>query len=318
MAKTSRVEPFAPMAAKIHMRTVLAKNTGMSIAALDRAEIIIRGNGEGDKVSLRRQISRFLMISGWDYKVELLNCMLSIVACCMYVWETYDNITYYSEMRLVEALCSIVFIFDYFARLLLAEQRLVHIFSREALIDLVTISPVFFTNLDADVMFIRVLRVVRVVRVLRILRVSKLITSGIESEVSQEIASLILSLISAAFFAAGIIHQVDNMHREIYWLPLLDFHDALYFVVVTFSTVGYGDIAPESDITKGEWYSSSSHAPHFVSVMCLLNLNATSISLILSYNPNPFAFVLSQHKPNATAHHRPGAIHDRRGAGIDS
>eukprot|EP00003_Mantamonas_plastica_P027345 TRINITY_DN5846_c1_g1_i2.p1 TRINITY_DN5846_c1_g1~~TRINITY_DN5846_c1_g1_i2.p1 ORF type:complete len:731 (-),score=239.15 TRINITY_DN5846_c1_g1_i2:251-2443(-) len=57
---------------------------------------------------------------------------------------------------------------------------------------------------------------------------------------------LVLTIICVVFCATGIIQTVENLNG----LQRLTFLDSLYFLIVTVTTVGYGDITPESELGK--------------------------------------------------------------------
>eukprot|EP00753_Platysulcus_tardus_P021483 PLAT9022.1.p1 GENE.PLAT9022.1~~PLAT9022.1.p1 ORF type:complete len:1547 (-),score=755.29 PLAT9022.1:64-4188(-) len=65
-----------------------------------------------------------------------------------------------------------------------------------------------------------------------------------ESEVKQQIFKLFFTVLTIIFLATGIVHLVENIFRA----PAnrLDFFQVFYFIVVTITTVGYGDVVPKS------------------------------------------------------------------------
>ena len=67
-----------------------------------------------------------------------------------------------------------------------------------------------------------------------------------ETEVRKQIFQIVQTLIQLVYISAGMFMIVENTKRR--GAEVLDFHTSIYFVVVTLSTVGYGDINPVTDL----------------------------------------------------------------------
>lgn len=65
----------------------------------------------------------------------------------------------------------------------------------------------------------------------------------VHAAVHKQIQTIVLLLASIVFIAAGIFHAVESDNRSASD-PTITFGEALYFLLVTLATVGYGDIAP--------------------------------------------------------------------------
>lgn len=58
---------------------------------------------------------------------------------------------------------------------------------------------------------------------------------------------MIVSLLFYIFMSAGIFMIIENFHPEDLTRGVYNFNTAVYFIMVTFSTIGYGDYYPVSD-----------------------------------------------------------------------
>ena len=83
----------------------------------------------------------------------------------------------------------------------------------------------------------------RVLRVVRLLQVYRLRTIS-DSRLHRQVLALIFTIFSLIFCAAGVIQVVETELGD----AEMPFHTAFYFVVVTITTVGYGDITPDTTI----------------------------------------------------------------------
>lgn len=148
----------------------------------------------------------------------------------------------------VEYVCVAVFIADYLARWSTADMKLgkgavsfaVYPFTPMAIIDLVTILPTFIA-LNPAWRALRVLRLMRALRAFRLLRYSKSVTA-IASALSRKKGQLLVVLALATVYVLVCAMVMFNVEHETF----ATFFDAIYWSVVSLTTVGYGDLYPIS------------------------------------------------------------------------
>lgn len=152
----------------------------------------------------------------------------------------------------LEWICAIIFIIDYIARWSTADHKLnmglvsflIYPFTPMAIVDLLSILPVFIA-LNPAFRTLRALRLLRVLRAFRLIRYSKGFNAIRAAFLKQKDAlGVVLALaIGYVFVSALIMFNVEPDTFE-------DFFDALYWAVVSLTTVGYGDLYPSSDIGR--------------------------------------------------------------------
>tara|TARA_A100001388_G_scaffold191348_1_gene144034 strand:- start:949 stop:1623 length:675 start_codon:yes stop_codon:yes gene_type:complete len=166
-------------------------------------------------------------------KFDILTFILSIYV----IVELWVNsvISYSSDVHrivlIVDFLICIIFIYDFFVRLIKSENKLYFI-------------KVNWIDLIASVPFIeplRVGRVFRIIRVLRALRSAKYIFSFFYKKNSSSIfnltllSSLLLSIVTS--LSIYILEKDINPYFE-------TFEDAFWWSLFTLSTIGYADVLP--------------------------------------------------------------------------
>nr|WP_281291151.1 potassium channel family protein [Hyella patelloides] len=93
-----------------------------------------------------------------------------------------------------------------------------------------------------DISFIRIFRWFRILRIIRFWELEKKYL-GVKAGENIVFIRVFLTLFSIIFIYAGLIYQMEH---HVNGDGLKNFFDAFYFVVVTMTTVGYGDVTPLS------------------------------------------------------------------------
>ena len=113
-----------------------------------------------------------------------------------------------------------------------------------AIIDLLSILPVFSALNDA-LRTLRVLRLFRTLRAFKLIRYSKS-TSAIAAVFEKQREALLAVLCLAICYILVSALAIFNVEPETF----NTFFDAVYWAVVSLTTVGYGDLYPSSDIGR--------------------------------------------------------------------
>ena len=148
-------------------------------------------------------------------------------------------------LQLTDQIILALFTCEYAVRLWSAERPLRFIFSLYGLIDLIAILPVLFGFLDT-----RFFRLVRWLRILRLARFfdQKIWFNRLNGYKGLIFARILFTLFSIIFIYSGAIYQAEHGANS---EDFGTFLDAVYFSVVTMTTVGFGDITPVSEAGRG-------------------------------------------------------------------
>jgi voltage-gated potassium channel len=177
--------------------------------------------------------------------VNLTIAVLVVVSTGIFVAETYPlSPDLRSLVAKIDLFILGIFAIEYLLRLLAAPDKLKYIFSFYSLIDLIAILPVL-TGVT-DVSFIRILRWFRILRLLRFIE-GKAALGNLDREDSSIVIRILFTIFSIIFIYSGLIYQVEHPVNP---REFGTFFDAVYFAVVTMTTVGFGDITPTSEAGK--------------------------------------------------------------------
>lgn len=187
-------------------------------------------------------------IPGFLYTNIMLS--LSIFSCLEFIVETYiidEEINLYLEQ--LEVFMATIFSFDWFLNFFIADHKLIFISSFFSMVDLLTVLPIYFTygktvpllddldNFNDYILYVMFFfSTTRILRALRLHR--KLIF--VSDAVSRCLFDITLTLTVMILFNSAVMQYFDVTEQS------LQFHDWMYFVIVTISTVGFGDISPRT------------------------------------------------------------------------
>jgi voltage-gated potassium channel len=175
--------------------------------------------------------------------INIAIAILVLASAISFVAQTYEvsEITRH-RLNLLDDIILGVFVFEYFLRLICAEQKLKYLFSLYAIIDLVAILPFFLGAID--VTFIRLLRWFRILRLIRLVE-----SRSLFAHKTEDIAILfriLFTLLAIVFVFSGLVYQIEHPSNP----KFHNFLDAFYFSIFTMTTVGYSDVMPQSDAGK--------------------------------------------------------------------
>jgi len=178
-----------------------------------------------------------------------------VLSCIAIVIETVEplNDRFFDVLKLFEYFSIMVFTIEYALRVWSCTKspkyrrpfygRIRFMLSPMALIDLLAILPFYLTFVVADLRFIRALRLLRIFRIFKIARYSKaLMTFGriLASKKEELVITAVLGLI-LIFFSSSFMYFIEHDAQPEAFASI---PHAMWWAVVTLTTVGYGDIYP--------------------------------------------------------------------------
>ncbi|XP_048479133.1 calcium-activated potassium channel slowpoke isoform X40 [Plutella xylostella] len=178
--------------------------------------------------------------------------ILSIASLIIYFIDA-SRITYFSEevercqkwsdniTQQIDLAFNIFFMVYFFIRFIAASDKLWFMLEMYSFVDYFTIPPSFVSiYLDRTWIGLRFLRALRLMTVPDILQYLNIL----KTSSSIRLAQLVSIFISVWLTAAGIIHLLENSGDPLEFenAQSLSYWTCVYFLIVTMSTVGYGDV----------------------------------------------------------------------------
>jgi len=178
--------------------------------------------------------------------VLLIFILLSIVLVML---ESVDYIgnKYYGILNILEWIITILFTFEYIARIICVKKPKAYIFSFYGIIDFLSTIPKYLSLFFVGTHSLVAIRALRLLRVFRILKLTRYIGEstnfGRALKRSRVKVAVFLSFVLVLCIILGTVMYLIEGDKDSGFSSI---PRSVYWAIVTLTTVGYGDIAPVS------------------------------------------------------------------------
>jgi voltage-gated potassium channel len=161
----------------------------------------------------------------------------------------YTTFFVYSEW-----IFTILFTIEYFTRIWISPKPFKYIFSALGIIDLLSIIPTYLSIALTGTHFLIVIRAIRLLRVFRIFKLNyfmgqgELIILALKASF-RKIGVFLFAILNIVIIIGAIMYVVEGEANGFDSIPR-----SIYWAIVTITTVGYGDISPQTPL--GQFISS--------------------------------------------------------------
>ena len=161
----------------------------------------------------------------------------------------YGNIFYFLEWFF-----TILFTVEYVLRIISTKKPRKYILSFYGVIDLLAILPTYLSLVIAGSQYFLVIRILRLLRVFRILKLTHFIRQAtilrralIASR--GKIAVFLFAVLTLVVVIGAVMYVIEGPENGFTSIPF-----SMYWAIVTMTTVGYGDVSPQT--TLGQIFAS--------------------------------------------------------------
>ena len=179
--------------------------------------------------------------------VLLIAILISVIAVML---ESVDNIyvRYGRALEKIELVVTLLFTVEYAVRIWIVEKKKKYIFSFYGIIDFLAILPFYLALLFNSPKTFIVIRTLRLLRLFKIMGLSKYqnesqrLINALKASKARIAVFLYAVLIIVAVVGA-LMYLVEGAENGFTSIPR-----SIYWAIVTITTVGYGDIAPQTTL----------------------------------------------------------------------
>jgi voltage-gated potassium channel len=183
----------------------------------------------------------------WFDIVLILVILLSIVFVMLESVESYDR-QFHDFLNIAEWIITLLFTFEYIARIISIRKPSTYIFSFYGVVDLLATIPKYLSLIFVGTHALVALRALRLLRVFRILKLARYLGASKKLIVALKasrikIAVFVFSILVLTIILGTIMYIIEGPENGFTSIP-----HSMYWAIVTLTTVGYGDISPHTPL----------------------------------------------------------------------
>lgn len=179
--------------------------------------------------------------------VLLIAIIASIIFVMLESVKTFDE-KFYEFLNVAEWIITILFSIEYVLRIISIKKPFKYIFSFYGIIDLLSTIPKYLSFILVGSHNLAALRALRLLRIFRILKLTRYIGASNRLIVAlkaskAKIAVFLFFVVIVCIILGTIMYMVEGEENGFTSIPR-----SVYWAIVTLTTVGFGDIAPNTPV----------------------------------------------------------------------
>ena len=186
--------------------------------------------------------------SGKLFDVILMVLILLSVILVMMESVSWIDAKYHKLLYIGEWIITIFFTFEYIARVITVKKPKNYIFSFYGIIDFLSTIPLYLSFIFVGSNYLLTVRALRLLRIFRILKLTRYV--GESNKLSRallhsraKILIFLFAVVIISIIAGTLMYIIEGEESGFTSIPR-----SVYWAIVTLTTVGYGDISPETPL----------------------------------------------------------------------
>ncbi|NQV71255.1 MAG: ion transporter [Pseudohongiella sp.] len=186
--------------------------------------------------------------AGKLFDIILMVMIVSSVTAVLFDSVAAYHAQYGAFLFRLEWLFTILFTIEYALRLYSTPNKRAYIFSFYGIIDLASILPTYIAFLFPSAVYLIVIRVMRVLRIFRVLKLLRYLGEAnmlyaALMQARRKILVFLFSILTIIIIFGALMFIIEGPENGFNNIP-----QSIYWAIVTITTVGYGDISPQTPL----------------------------------------------------------------------
>jgi len=179
--------------------------------------------------------------------ILLITIIASILLVMLESVKSIDS-KYHNFLNISEWVITILFSLEYIARIITVKKPAKYIFSFYGIIDLLSTIPKYISLVFGGVHALAALRALRLLRIFRILKLarylgaSNTLVNALKAS-RAKISVFLFAVVIVAVILGTVMYLIEGEENGFTNIP-----KSVYWCIVTLTTVGFGDIAPQTPL----------------------------------------------------------------------
>lgn len=188
--------------------------------------------------------------AGRMFDAVLIVCILASITLVILESLPFIRARWRAQIFAAEMGFTVLFTIEYVLRLMTVRRPMHYARSKLGIIDLLAVAPTWLAVLFPGAQAFLTIRVLRLLRIFRLLKLTEylaeagVITSALRAS-QRKISVFLFTVLALVVMIGAMMYTIEGPENGFTDIPI-----SMYWAIVTLTTVGYGDLSPQTPLGK--------------------------------------------------------------------